>query len=491
MLLIATLPQAAAAVPTAVSVLPSDPIPGATSNLTFSWSGYQTASTVRCVQIDVTTGYQPASTLYPFSANNQGWGLEGGGGLSWSSTAGRGGGGGAQITRDWGTVYSNVRLRENANSSRNLSTQGSTLATWIYLPAGVTTAFTATHFVYNSSYTGTSGSDQPLVAGAWTLVADSFSSTVMSGVQDIGISISSNGNTGTATLTIDDVGIGTTAGAPATSPPTGMVMGSAALSGTYVGSGWTANTSALNAGRLIYRDGTGVVPSGSTSTLVLSSMSQPPLASGHTVHVAVTAYSAIGSGSSCGGSVLDGPARAAYRTTPSTEISIVVEPTLLFTVGAHGGACNGATQTGSASSTTANLGRVTGSSIAAAAQSLQLQTNAGGGFVVRLRSAAPTAPVLRTATNQQIADAAGTPGALSTMFTGAESFGYTVTGGGVNYAAAGFARVPVGPTGDTVVSGSAGTQTATACVAYAATAASTTAAGSYTTTVIYTATPTY
>lgn len=184
----------------------------------------------------------------------------------------------------------------------------------------------------------------------------------------------------------------------------------------------------------------------------------------------------------------------AYRYTSGTSVAVVVDPTLVFTVAGRATACNNQTGTGfvfdaGSTATSVSLGRLNTASTVGGAQDLAVITNAGGGFSVYLRGTAVSDDMI--ASGGVIADHAGSHGTPTTGPTaGNEGFGYTTSDlvGGFD-ASNEFAAVTNADAA--VLTAAPGTMTETRCVGYQAAAHSSTEAGSYSATVIYTAVPTF
>lgn len=171
--------------------------------------------------------------------------------------------------------------------------------------------------------------------------------------------------------------------------------------------------------------------------------------------------------------------------TDNTVVSVVVDPTLTFSVVGRATVCNGQDngnfQTGS-SGTAVSLGRINATSTGGGAQDLTLTTNASGGFTVYTRGTQATGVAdMRSGTNV-IADvaSAGNPTA------GTAAFGYTASD-----VQASNTFEPLTELNASVLAGVAGVQTDTGCVGFEAAASTSTPAGSYSATVVYTAVPTF
>jgi alpha-tubulin suppressor-like RCC1 family protein len=200
--------------------------------------------------------------------------------------------------------------------------------------------------------------------------------------------------------------------------------------------------------------------------------------------------SVIGDGSS--GVMRTSPTAVQLDVTASATVRVDVLPSFAFTVAAHAGACNGVSQTGTGSATAVNLGRIN-SANGIAAQSLDVATNAANGFTVFARSTGPM-----SSASHQLAPAPGTHASPLTFPTaGTEAFGFTTSdsalgSGTANRFTNGGARWAEVPASDVEVMHAGGfASSKTVCVAFQAGAGSTTAAGTYATTIIYTAVPAF
>jgi hypothetical protein len=182
----------------------------------------------------------------------------------------------------------------------------------------------------------------------------------------------------------------------------------------------------------------------------------------------------------------------AFTSPRSTVVSVTVDPALLFTVAGRATACNSQSPTtfeAGATSTVVSLGRITEATSGGGAQDLSVQTNAGNGFTVYVRGTVAGDDLVGSG-GASIADIASThasPGAAPSA--GTAGFGYTTSDTDAGFGAGQFARLT--NANETVLVASAGTTSETQCVGYQAAAGTTTPAGVYSATVIYTAVPSF
>lgn len=180
--------------------------------------------------------------------------------------------------------------------------------------------------------------------------------------------------------------------------------------------------------------------------------------------------------------------------TDNTVVSVIVDPSLTFTVANKNSSCNGETGTyvdnSGGSATSLSLGRMSAGQTKASAQTLTLATNAAAGFTVTMRGTQATQN-LRNGSHNWV-DVAGSY-ASPAAFGANERFGYTMadatSGSAISFTSNNFAALT--STDRQVMSGGAAVQAGSSCVSFQAAADSTTPAGTYTATVIYTAVPTF
>lgn len=179
-----------------------------------------------------------------------------------------------------------------------------------------------------------------------------------------------------------------------------------------------------------------------------------------------------------------------FANEADMDVSTVVDPSMTFTVAGRSSVCNGQSatnfQTG-ATATAVGLGHISSSTVAGGAQDLSVGTNAANGFTVYSRTSGTTPHSLRDGAGHSIADVSGTnasPGAAPVA--GTAGFGYTTSD---VFGSNTWAKLT--NSNDAVLVGSAGTASKSTCIGYEVAVASTTPAGAYSTTVVYSAVPTF
>jgi hypothetical protein len=277
------------------------------------------------------------------------------------------------------------------------------------------------------------------------------------------------------------------------SKPTGMTITSTTFAGTstYVPTpaSWTINNNNTS-GVSSITYATGETPANASSrTVVLNTITN-----GSTANTSYFLQFSTYNNVDCTTSPVDN-AVIMFVFTDGQVVTATVDPTLTFSVAgvASGQTVNGATTNVTTTTTTVPFGTVTSGSNKIAAHDLAVGTNAGGGYTVTIRYTG----VLLSGSND-INDLSGATNAAPIAFTaaGTESFGYTTndatlgtgtparfTSGGPKWAA--FTTSPL------EIAYSAAAASETTRVGYQVGVASTTPAGTYTTTVVYVATPTY
>ncbi len=179
--------------------------------------------------------------------------------------------------------------------------------------------------------------------------------------------------------------------------------------------------------------------------------------------------------------------------TGSVTITGIVDPSLTFTVAGRGTVCNGQSGTGfqtGSTSTAVSLGHLTSAAVAGAAQDLTLATNAANGFTVYIRTSGTTPNSFRTSGGSTVADVPGTnasPGAAPVA--GTAGFGYTSSDASTAFTSNTWAKLT--NTDSAVLIGTAGTTSKSRCVGYGVAIAATSTAGSYSSSVVYTAVPSF
>lgn len=186
----------------------------------------------------------------------------------------------------------------------------------------------------------------------------------------------------------------------------------------------------------------------------------------------------------------------AFINTNGSTLDLTVDPTLTFTVGSVSGStgCNGTTTTAASTSTTIPFGSVTSASNGVVCQDLAASTNATNGYTIFARyTAAPTNGLAQT-----LADWTGTNASPTTFpSAGTEAYGYSTddatlgTGTANRFTSGGQKWAALTTTNAEVGYESAPTATTHYIIGHQVGVSNTTNSGTYTTTVIYTCTPTY
>lgn len=238
-------------------------------------------------------------------------------------------------------------------------------------------------------------------------------------------------------------------------------------------------------------EATGETPaSASSRTIVLGAITNP--SSAGTVYALVNTYN----NTDCSTSPVDAGV-VAFAITDGTVVSAIVDPTLTFTVSDNAAACNGVSPTAntSGSGTAVSLGRVNTGNLPFRSQNLAVSSNANGGYTVYARYTGQ----MNDGAGHNIANWTGTNASpTATWAANTEAFGYTSSDatlgtGTANRFTNGGAKFAALSTTDSEVSYAASGPVAsdTNCVGYQIGVAGTTRAGSYSTTVVYTAVPVF
>lgn len=279
-------------------------------------------------------------------------------------------------------------------------------------------------------------------------------------------------------------------GASGTSPamPGGMIVNSASatLTGSTAVTAGNWGTPSQNQDRLAWTYGAG--QSISAGTLVINGI-------GHNPALAGTYYAQLSTYSDTLCSTPIDSATVAFAITSAVTVTVDVDPVLNFAVaGYNAGTCNGATiDVGSSAATSVSLGHITDVTTHVAGQTLSTTTNAPGGFTVNVRATG----ALTDSLGNTISNWTGT-NANPTAFPGAgtSAFAYT-TDHALSSAGAGATRfqtnkwAALSPTNAEIAYVAAGYVSDTTHVCYQVAASTSTKAGTYSTTVIYTAVPLY
>ncbi|MFS8130491.1 MAG: hypothetical protein ACMG57_00785 [Candidatus Dojkabacteria bacterium] len=279
--------------------------------------------------------------------------------------------------------------------------------------------------------------------------------------------------------------------ATAGSKPTGMTITSLALSATsnYIPTPASWSPSNVNAtGISSITFATGETPaSGTARTVVLTTITNGSVA-GTIYFLQFSTYNNV----DCVTTPVDS-ATIAYIYTNGQTVSASVDPTLTFSVAgvASAGTVNSTTTNITTTSTTIPFGTITASTNKVAAQDLSIATNAGSGYTVTIKYTG----TFSNGGGGVITDWTGTNASPTTFSAaGTSAFGYTTedavlgTGTASRFTSNKWAGLTTSPL-EIIYNAAAASDTVR--IGFQAGIATTTPAGSYTTTVIYTATPIY
>jgi hypothetical protein len=281
--------------------------------------------------------------------------------------------------------------------------------------------------------------------------------------------------------------------------PTGMVTSGVTLdtaATNYLTAPASYTTTSVTPGTVNIVFATGAAPPATSNrTIAINNITNSTVAD-TTYYLKVNTYG----NQDCTATPLDNSV-VAYIVTNGTAVTMNVDPSLTFTVAGttSGTACNSsANSTVTTTGTTVPFGTVTSGANGLGVQNLTTTTNAGTGYTVMARyTAAPTSGA------NTIADHGGgvpVPNSAPTAFSaaGTEAYGYTTNDGTLGtgtvgrFTATGGNKWAAFSTTNAEVAYSASGVTAEAvCVGHQVGIAGTTPAGSYATSVIYTATPIY
>lgn len=174
----------------------------------------------------------------------------------------------------------------------------------------------------------------------------------------------------------------------------------------------------------------------------------------------------------------------------SVQTSVSVLPAFTFSVNGQsvGTGCNGvAASTANSSATSVPFGNLAAGNRAFDTQQLQVTTNAGGGFAVYLHSASGATNVMKGAGTHVISDSGNN---VTVPAGGNEFFGYTTDASLGGISSGSISAVPTSSGNAIVANGAAGTAQNN-CVEYAIGVSAATPADTYSSTVVYTALPTF
>lgn len=277
--------------------------------------------------------------------------------------------------------------------------------------------------------------------------------------------------------------------ATAGSVPTGLTSTSATLGGTSdfipTPGSWTVDASTNGTVKATFA--TGETPaSASDRTVVLSGIT-----SGSTADTTYYVQFSTFNNTDCSSSAVDS-GTVAFIYTSGQAVSATVDPSLSFTIGTVAGSqtVNSATTDTASTTTTIPFGTLTTSNNEVIAHDLNVGTNSQSGYTVTIKYTGNF-----TNGTSDITAHDGTNASPSTFSSaGTEAFGYTTEDATLGTGTAG--RFSGGKwagfsTTAYEVAYSASAVSETVRTGYQVGISSTTSAGSYTTTVVYTATPTY
>ena len=272
--------------------------------------------------------------------------------------------------------------------------------------------------------------------------------------------------------------------------PTGLVTIGSTKSGTVTGTGvtnanWSLYTTG-NSGTLQWENGTGESHTAADpiTSFQATGLTNPSLAANTAFYAVITTYSTL-STHACSG-VVDTSNTIALVTTTGVAASVTVQPTLSFAVTNYGTAVNGSGSSGLVTTTNATIpfGTLAAGSNASGSQTLTTSTNAKNGFTVYVRYTGQ----LTDAATDTIANTAGTNASPATYT--ANTLGYTTDGAGqAQFTSNTWAALTT--TNAAIATRNAPANAVTDHIEYKVGIANTQQPGTYTTTVTYTATPSF
>jgi hypothetical protein len=186
-------------------------------------------------------------------------------------------------------------------------------------------------------------------------------------------------------------------------------------------------------------------------------------------------------------------------TGNEVTVSVVIDPSLTFTVSGRSAACNGASVSvgASASSVSVDLGRASAAANVIGAQDLHVVTNAANGYTVYGRKTG----ALVDSSGHTIGDLAGATNLSPNVFSsaGTPGFGYTVNDAALSAVGDGSTRftnpspkwAPMTSSDAEIAHSATGYVDKTSCIAYQVGVSTSTPAGSYSSTILYNAVPAY
>lgn len=278
--------------------------------------------------------------------------------------------------------------------------------------------------------------------------------------------------------------------------PTGMTTTTATYgseTGLGVNGHWIVyggfNNAATN-GYYQFEDSTGdALTAGNYATISAQTVTSPSIT---TYYAQITTYSSAVSTHACGATIGEQSNVIALSTLAGVTTTVTVSPTLTLSIANSGSAINGSGDTSpiTTTATTIPFGSVAAGATAWGSQTATVSTNAANGYALYLKDTG----TLKDTNNDLLTDQTGTVTAPAT-FSGSSSvssFGYTV--GGTNAIAMGSNKwAGLGNAGTQYMIGTKTTSvnSDTINVEYKVEPSNTQAPGTYSTTVVYTAVPSY
>ncbi len=278
--------------------------------------------------------------------------------------------------------------------------------------------------------------------------------------------------------------------AQGTTKPTGMVTASGiTIAGTttlITPASWTRGGADAD-GTVTFTNATGETPAAGSRKYVLAGFTNSSVAD-TSFFLQYKTYT----NTDCTTGLTDSVTVAFILTNGST-LTLTVDPTLSFTVNdvAASQSCNGATSTQASTSTTIPFGTVTAAANSIVCQDLIVATNAGNGYTVYIRyTGQPTTGTFNIANHS---GSNASPSAFSAA--GTEAYGYTTNDATLQASVVSRFITNLWAANTTtnaeVAYDAASVSSQTTRVGHQVGISGTTKPGTYTTTVIYTATPVY
>lgn len=274
-------------------------------------------------------------------------------------------------------------------------------------------------------------------------------------------------------------------------PATGMTSGTSfTLTGGGLTQGNWTNYGTTNGTLEIYA-ASGQTPTATSATINWAGVTNTSITNPTPIYAQITTFSSqSSSGASCTGQV-DQSNVMALLFTSGVVTTVSVDPTLTFSVANYGSAVNGSGDSGlqTTTSTSIPFGTVDGGASSSASQTLTVSTNAAHGYNLYINKT-QTLTDSNGDTYRDQGTTLASPGAFDGS-TSQSSFAVTDDSTNDSVASNEWGHVPNIPT-DSVLDSATGPETAQAVHAeFKVETSNTQAPGTYTTTVIYTATPTY